>query len=398
MREYQIPLADPLDAGLPPQAPSRLNLLATPVSRWASRIRRRRRLAYVDSHFPWARSGFRYEEALEIYRRRPDTLFFAVQPCTDDFPARVHRLADFGSVAPAAGVTDVHVVFLNLALAVVGVPSSQDRPPVPGERNDLSLRTPLARWGMRTHVTVYPGGGYLPGTSERVVQELGARVTTIFTSVPEVKTSWPGAVDTRVPVSTTFYRPGRAQDDDRLRLAFVGDDKPRKGLADLLAALRGVDGDWTLDVVGPHARHAEALAHFGKRVAVHGWLDPSSLQPVLQRCNVVIAPATRDLQEDGYGDVGMVDGFPTTASLIAMLSGCCLVGCNPNSLASPLRDGDWIPVPERDSSALSGALRALAADPGRRRRTAERGRATVVAAYDVTTVVGDKLRRMALVA
>lgn len=395
MQEYEIPTAVADDPGSPPRAPGTLVRLRTPGARAAARLRRRRRLAYVDSHFPWARSGFRYDEALEIHRRRPDTLFFALHPCTDDFPARVHPLSDFPSVAPAAGVTDVHVVFLNLALAVLGIPSGDQRALVPGEREDLSLAAVLARWRMRSHVTVYPGGGCLPGIPAETVRRLGEGCSTIFTSVPEVQAAWPAAVPTRVPVPTGFYEPGGDR-GDRLRLVFVGDDKPRKGLSVLLEALPDVQAAWTLDVIGPHTRHAEVIARWGERIKTHGWLEPERLRGVLQQCNVIVAPATRDLASDGYGDVGMVDGFPTTAALIGMLSGCCLVGSNPGLAPTSLTSDDWVAVPERDPSALASALDALARDPHRRRRTAARGRHTVVSAFDVVTVVEAKLEHMGL--
>jgi len=369
----------------------------TPLSRSAALLRRPRRLAYVDSFFPWARSGFRYEEALEIHRRRPDTLFFALQPCTDDFPARVHPLSDFPSIAPAAGVTDVHLVFLNLALAVLGVPADDRRELVPGEREDLSLANVLERWGMRSHVTIYPGGGYLPGTPTQTVRRLGERSRTVFTSVDDVKEAWPAAVTTRVPVPTDYYVPGGVTGDD-LRLVFVGDDKPRKGLSILLDSLTDVEADWTLDVVGPHTRHAEALRPWGERITTHGWLEPPQLRTVLQNCNVIVAPATRDLVTDGYGDVGMVDGFPTTAALVGMLSGCCLVGSNPDLAETPLGADDWVAVTERSPSALASALDGLAREPARRRAMAARGRESVLSLFDVRTVVQAKLKHMGLTA
>ena len=324
-------------------------------------------------------------------------MFFALQPCTDPFPAEVHRLADFPSIAPGAGVTDIHIVFLNLALAVLGVPVNGRRPAVPGERGDLSLHETVLRWGMRQHVTVYPGGGCVPGLSPVVFHELGNRVTTLFTSVPDVRSAWPDAVPTSVPVATTFYTPPEADAGDPLRLAFVGDDRPRKGLAVLLEALQSLEVSWTLDVVGPHSRHGAAMSSLGSRVTDHGWLEPSQLRSVLRRCNVLVAPASRDLPSDGYGDVGMVDGFPTTAALVGMLSGCCLVGTNPGNALSPLvADEDWVAVPERDPVALTQALRGLSADPARRRAVAACGRQRVVSSFDVRTVVDAKLQRMGL--
>ncbi len=61
---------------------------------------RGRRLAYVDSHFPWERSGFRYADALALHEARPDTLFFSMYEMRDPFPAPVLPLAEFPRLAP----------------------------------------------------------------------------------------------------------------------------------------------------------------------------------------------------------------------------------------------------------------------------------------------------------
>jgi hypothetical protein len=73
---------------------------------------RGRRLAYVDSHLPWQRSGFRYADALALHEARPDTVFFSMYAMWDPFPTPVLPLAQFPRLAPSLGITDVYGVFL----------------------------------------------------------------------------------------------------------------------------------------------------------------------------------------------------------------------------------------------------------------------------------------------
>lgn len=392
---YPFPLADPNDPGRPPVPTTPRDDAAIRVRRTVARMFRRRRLAVLDSHFPWQVSGFRYHEAEEVLRRLPDTLFFSLYRLTDPFPVAVHALADFPRVAPAAGVSDVQMTFLNFSTGVLGVEADPAFPPVPGARSDISLRSVFERWGIRAHATLYRGGGLFPDTDPEVLHEVGRRCATVFTSVPEVASVLPEAVPTEVPVPGDFYTWRSRPDHDDLRLVFVGDDRPRKGLDTLLETLTGIGTGFSLDVVGPQERHATRLAAIG--ATAHGWLTPAALRDVLWQADVMVAPATRDRPEDGYGDTGMVDGFPTTAARVAMLSGCCLVGSNPAGDGSPIQPGvHYVEIPERDPAAVVQALRWLKANPDERRAIARRGAAAVREWCDVAPVVAAKLVRMGL--
>jgi len=396
LSDYPFPLADPGDPGRPPEPTTRWEEVAIRARRAVALAARPRRLAVVDSHFPWRLSGFRYHEAEEVLRRLPDTLFFSLYRLTDPFPAPVHALADFPTVAPGAGVTDVLMTFLNFSVGVLGVAANH---PVPGARSDISLWSVLERWDIRAHATLYRGGGLFPDTTPDVLLALGRRCTTVFTSVPEVVGVLPDAVATVVPVPGDFYAWKARPDDgpDDLRLVFVGDDRPRKGLMTLLDAMADLGPGFSLDVVGPHERHGARLAALG--AVAHGWLVPAELREVLWGADVVVAPATSDRPEDGYGDTGMVDGFPTTAARVAMLSGCCLVGSNPTGEQSPIRpDEHYVAVPERDTEALVDALRWLQGHPDERRAIARRGADAVRGWCDVAPVVAAKLTRMGLLA
>src|SRR5262245_19230315 len=87
-------------------------------------LRRRvrgRRLAYLDSHFPWQRSGFRYADALALHEARPDTVFFSMYELRDRFPAPVLPLRAFPVLAPTLGITDVYGVFLSFMSGILGL-------------------------------------------------------------------------------------------------------------------------------------------------------------------------------------------------------------------------------------------------------------------------------------
>ena len=99
----------------------------------------------------------------------------------------------------------------------------------------------------------------------------------------------------------------RAQSGD-LRVTFVGNLIPRKGLSTLLSGLARVDDDWQLTVVGSHdadpatARGAVERAttlEIADRVAFTGELSDSELEAILERSHVLAVPA----HYEGFGMV-----------------------------------------------------------------------------------------------
>jgi len=395
MTGYPFPLADPDDPGLPPAPIRGWNRALAPVKRTLRRVSTHRRLAVLDSHFPWRISGFRYHEAEEIFRQLPNTLFFSLYRLTDPFPAKVHPLAEFPTLAVAAGVTDIHMVFLNFCAGILGIEGQTDTPMVPGARRDISVRETLDRWKIRAHVTLYPGGGLSPEINPSILSEVGSCCSTVFTTVPAVRQALPAAVPTQIPIPTDFYRWTPSPDHDGLVLLFVADDRPRKGLRTLLECVKYLGAGFTLEVVGPHDRYKTQLAEVG--AVCHGWSDPEKLREVFSRCDVMVAPATRDLLEDGWGDPGMIDGFPTTAAKLAMLSGCCLVGSNPLGNQNLIQAGEhYIEVPERDPRALANALIWLRDNPSDRKEIAGRGATVLRQKCDSVSVVRAKLTQMGL--
>jgi hypothetical protein len=365
----------------------------------AGRARRRMhgpRLAYLDSHFPWQRSGFRYADALALHEARPDTVFFSMYETRDPFPAPVLPLAQFPRLAPSLGVTDVYGVFLDFMAGILGLRRGADREPGPIEGLDLS--GVLREGGIRTHAGLFPGGGFTAteaGLAEasRLVQAADQ----VFSWVPVALERLPG-VTPIVPalIDTTFY--ARTPRDFALRpleLLFVGDSKPRKGLEVALAALTQLAGEQVhLHVVGPHdgARHAVPA----DRATFHGWLQRHELRELHRRCHVFVSPVRAEDADDPRGDGGVTDGFPTAAAAEAVSSGCLLITANPDGDHRALRPGvDHFEV-AADPEAFAGAVRAVLADPAAAAAVADSGSRRVHERMDVRAGAAERLSLMGL--
>lgn len=392
---FAFPLVDPDDPGRPPSpvVSGRRYLLRRAMGRVAGR----RRLAVVDTHFPWRLSGFRFHEFSEIRRQRPDTVFFSLFEMSEEFESPVYALADFPRLAPALGVTDVYFVFLNFAVGLLGLAGDDAAAACPGVRPDISVRPTLRRFDIRSHVTLYPGGGLLPHTPPALLTKVAAAVDTVFTNAAEVENAVPGALLSPVVTDVEFYTPAAAADSPGPhRLVFAADDRPRKGLLTLIGALNLLPDDFHLDIVGPHRRHLGELRE-GTNWTYHGWLTPERLREVYRRAGVFVSPVSTDRPDEPDGEPGMVDGFPTTCARDAMATGCCLVSANPRGERRVFRPGvDYIEIPERDPEALAKVLLDLRDDPALYRRIAPSGSARVRERVSVRATVETKLQAMGL--
>jgi glycosyltransferase involved in cell wall biosynthesis len=382
--DYPCPLRDPADPGRPP-APIAVDLPAGGPGR---------RLAIVDTHFPWRLSGFRFHEFTEIRRRRPDTVIFSLHTMSEEYEAPIFPLADFPVLAPALGITDVYAVFLNLVVDLLGLGG---RFPVPGMRGDLSIAPTLERHGMRFHAQLYPGGGLLPTTDRAVLDAVVARCSSTFTNVAEAEVEGvdfiPGAV-----VDTDLYRYSERREEAELQLLFAATDSPRKGLRTLIEAFNRLPPGFHLHIAGPNEHHAPSLTNTNH--TFHGWLGVEALRDLCTTCDVIVAPLTAERCDvDGVieGLDGMIDGFPTTVASNAMVAGCCLVASNPRHDHSVFTAGDdYVEFDERDVDGLVAALLDLRADRTRLRALAARGARTARERLSVAAGVDRKLRIMGL--
>jgi glycosyltransferase involved in cell wall biosynthesis len=398
VKAYDLPAGDPAQARAEIESGSWLTTLR---GRTAAALRLRgggRRLAYLDSMFPWERSGFRYHEALALYELRPDTLFFSLWETTDPFPATVFPLADFAKVALSCGVTDAYGVFQMFLEGLVGMGADASHAH-PMEGPDISGI--LRRVGIRLHGSVYPGGGFTYNSyGLQRVRELAGRLTTTFSYIPEVLEEVPGV--TPVPqafTETRFYRRTveRWNETTRMVCLFAADRPPRKGIAAALAAFKGLSPDeFHLHVVGPHEdRRGELPAELA---TFHGWLSPVQLQALHRRCHAFISPVSIEPPGPDGSYRGVVDGFPTQAAADAMSSGCLLISANPVRDHRVLRpERDYVEC-EPDGQRLRSTLQWLAANRALVRALAESGSDRVRERMDVRHGAAYKLAHMGFAA
>ncbi len=155
--------------------------------------------------------------------------------------------------------------------------------------------------------------------------------------------------------------------DEPLRLLFVGNLIPRKGLHVLLAALALVAGSWQLRIVGSpivdpaYVRRLRDVAlHLGlaERVIWRGVLEDRALAAEMAAADVLAMPS----DYEGFGIVyveGMGFGLPALATTAGAAGEIISDGVN----------GFLVPV--GDVAALAGRIEALAAERGLLARLSE---------------------------
>ena len=390
---FPTPLADPDDPGIPPRPVETPALVRERLA--ARRAAGERRLAVLDTHFPWQLSGFRFHEFSEIQRQRPDTAFFSLYRMTEDFPTPVHLLADFPRLAPRLGVTDVYFVFLNFTIGLLGLGGAPGAETVAGLRHDISLDPVFREHDMRVHTTLYPGGGLLQDTPIEILRRIDERVDTVFTNVAEITDALPRSVFSHAVTATELYSPVERPERDELRLVFAGDDRPRKGLPTLLEAFNMLDESFHLDLVGPHRRHLPGITN--PNYTWHGWTTPEQLRDIYHGADVFVSPVTVDTFSDEKSEPGTVDGFPTSTAVDAMATGICVVTSNPRAEHRVVRpDEHYVEIPERDPAALAATLRRLRDDRAARLDVAARGMRRIRETMAVERGVAQKLSVMGL--
>jgi glycosyltransferase involved in cell wall biosynthesis len=154
----------------------------------------------------------------------------------------------------------------------------------------------------------------------------------------------------------------RAEQSTPLRLLFLGNVIPRKGLQPLLTAISRSSSVFRLDVVGSltanpvYAREMQNLARdLPSEVGFHGVLDNDLLLEKLKQAHVLVVPSSYE----GYGIVyleGMAFGLPA-------------IGTTGGAASEIITDGETgYLVPPGDAVILADRLATLAADRGLLRR------------------------------
>jgi glycosyltransferase involved in cell wall biosynthesis len=358
---------------------------------------RGRRVAYLDSTFPWQRSGFRYHEALALHELQPDAMFFSMWDLTDPFPAPVHPLADFPRLARRGGVTDIYAVFSLFLESLVGMRPEGTVEPHPMEALDLSAFNADA--GIKVHGTIFPGGG-LTTTPEGIAaaQELTRRLDTTFSYVKEVLENVEGVTYIQQALTETRYYEQTTERWEKpapLVCMFAADPTPRKGLDIALAAFAELDPSrFHLHVVGPHEHRREEFP--AELMTFHGWLAPERLRELHRETHVFLSPVSAEPPGPPGSFQGVTDGFPTQAASDAMSGGVLLVSANPAEDHRVFTPGEhYIELPA-EVGPFRQALLDLAADPERTRRLAEAGSDRQREQMDVRRGVAQKLEAIGI--
>jgi glycosyltransferase involved in cell wall biosynthesis len=227
------------------------------------------------------------------------------------------------------------------------------------------------------------------------MRAVAARCATVFTNTAEAVAAVPEAIRIAGPMATDLYGFQPRERRQPFRFVFAADRQLRKGLDTALVALAQLDDRFHLHVVGPHETF---VAHIPpERLTFHGVLKPLELRGVYWACDAFVSPVRQSGSEADPGEVGLVDGFPTTTACEALASGCALVSSNPRSehwIVEP--DKHFLEFPVQDADALAAALRRLEADRDLRDGLAERGAARIREVMDVRRVVDAKLEAMGL--
>jgi glycosyltransferase involved in cell wall biosynthesis len=352
-----------------------------------------RRLALLDTHFPLWLSGFRWHEATAMLERLPDMAFFSGARTGESWARPVYPLDQFSSLAGALGITDVYCVFLNFAVSLLGLQSHPGAATCGGIPEDRGVDQVLRANGIRFHTTLYPGGGLVTDTDPELLRAVAARSETVFTNTAEVVSAVPGAIRIAGPMATDFYsfRPRPRQKP--FRFVFAADNRPRKGLDTALQALALLDDRFHLHIAGPNERYLQGIPR--DRITFHGILEQAKLRDLYWACDAFVSPVRPEGPDGQPGEVGLVDGFPTSTACEALASGCALISANPRGEDWIVVDGEhYTEIPMRDPDALARALDRLERDRALRDRLAQQGADRIREVMNVHTVARAKLEAM----
>ncbi|WCK56181.1 glycosyltransferase [Aneurinibacillus sp. Ricciae_BoGa-3] len=344
-----------------------------------------RRLAVIDTVFPWKLSGFRYWENQEIFRQRPDTLFFATNPHTDEFPTHIYNFSDFIPLALSGRVTDVYNVFLNLAVSLIGRTQLSDGTIVPGSNPLLNIWPFIQVQNIKLHTTLYPGGGLAPTTPINLLQ-LDKYFSSIFTNIQEIRTLYPNSIYVPGMINKDFYAYTRKQDVRPIQLVFSAHQGIRKNFPLMANAFNQLDNSFHLHIIGNWEGYLHLLTN--NNYTFHGVLQPEQIMPIYQSSHVFISCSTQD--HDAF------DGFPTTAAADAMSTGCVLVTTNPRQDRYVLASGlDYIEINE--NRTLNEILQWIKNNFHQAMQIGINGSNKIRSHYDAKLVVKTKLKTMGLI-
>ncbi|QYR24185.1 glycosyltransferase [Paenibacillus sp. sptzw28] len=318
---------------------------------------------------------------MQIYAQKPDTMFFAVEPFHDGFPAPVHPFSDFKRIAASEGITDVYCVFLNLTLSLLGACFLPDGSCMPGANSSWNIKPLLEERNIKLHVTLYPGGGIVPWTQKEFLHIAAGNCSTVFTNIEEVLQTVPGSLYHPVVINTDLYTYSEKLRSSKIQITFCAYNSVRKGFPLMADALNRLTSEFHLHLIGDWDDHLHLLTN--DNYTYYGVMSPESLAAIYAKSHVFLNCST----VDQYA----LDGFPTTSAVDAMSTGCVLVSTNPRNDRFILERGtDFIEVAPNGQD-IADALVWVKENFGEAMRIGINGSNKIKRSFDAKHIVKSKL-------
>jgi glycosyltransferase involved in cell wall biosynthesis len=183
----------------------------------------------------------------------------------------------------------------------------------------------------------------------------------------------PGSVIPQFGVDPELFSPAASPPSGPPVIGFISRLVEEKGILVLLDALKDLDGDWRLHVIGsgPLEAQAHRLAErsgIASRITWERGVASTLVPDRLRTFSVLVQPSlTRRHWKEQFG----------RAVMEAMACGIPIIGSNSAEIPNVVGDAGLI-VPEGDPRALQKALRDVLENPALRCQLAGRGRARVL--------------------
>lgn len=224
----------------------------------------------------------------------------------------------------------------------------------------------LVRWALKTSDQVVAISSYTAAEITRV-SAVPVRVIPYTVGLP----------DSAPPSPSSSASPGADSWNKGFRVLFVGRLVERKGVAELIEAVRRLPPALgvRLDVIGdgPERPRLEALVResgLGERVVLRGRVSAAELRAAYGAADALALPSVLDSRSDTEG-LGVV-------LLEAMSYGVPVIGSRIGGIPDIVIDGETgLLVPPGDPAALAAALQRLAQDDDLRARLGAAGRAHI---------------------
>jgi glycosyltransferase involved in cell wall biosynthesis len=248
------------------------------------------------------------------------------------------------------------------------------------------MRTVFEETGIRLHASINPGGGLQPRTPREFLSVVEDHCATTFTNTRLVEGRLSRSVFVNVAVNTSLYQVTPKFSKPRIELVFCAHNDPWKGFELVAQAFNELDDDFFLHVIGNWEDKLDLLTN--PKYQFHGLLEPQAIGRVLKEADVFLSGSTQ------YRDIH-VDGFPTTAALEGMCTGCLLI--SPNALNEQQlvkRDLEYLEFDGANYRTLVAQLNWVRDHRAAAARIAQAGAQAVRTACDAEFVAATKLRHI----